>query len=43
MMFYLKFQDIAHHALYLLYARVAKLNYLAAVDANDMVVLFVAI
>jgi hypothetical protein len=29
--------------LYLLYARVAKFNHLAAVDANNMIMLFIAV
>jgi len=39
----LEFQDIAHHALDLADAWIAKLDYLAAVDANNVVVLFVPV
>jgi len=41
--FYFEFQQAAHHALDLLDPRIAKLNYFAAINANDMVVLFVAV
>jgi hypothetical protein len=41
--FDLKFQYIAHHTLDLLDAGIAKLNHLSAVDANDVVMLFVAV
>ena len=43
MMVNLEVEQIAHHRFYLLNARVAKFHYLAAVNANYMVVLLVAV
>ena len=43
MVFDLKFQQIAHHALYLLNAWITKFNYLAAINTYNMVVLAVAV
>lgn len=42
-MFDIKFQDIAHHALDLLNTRVAKLHHFTAINADYMIVLFIAV
>jgi hypothetical protein len=39
----LEFKQTPHHALDLLYARIAKLHHFTAVDTNNMVMLFIAI
>lgn len=43
MVFDLKFQQFAHHALDLVDARITKLHYFTAFDADDMVVLLVPV
>ena len=43
MVLYFKFQQTTHHALYLLYSRVAEFNYPAAINANNMIMLFITI
>ncbi len=43
MVFNIKFEEFAHHTLYLMDAGIAELNNFAAFDANDVVVLFVSI
>lgn len=42
-MFDVEFEQFAHHALYLMDTRVAKLNNFAALNANDMVMLLVPV
>ena len=43
MVLYLEFEQTAHHALNLLYARIAKLHDFTTVDTDDVVVLFIAV